>query len=135
MAWCEAVAAARVPVVAACTGHAVALGAGLLLAADLRVGASGPYKVGFNEVTIGLPLPATLVRLACTRLDPARRAEAVLLGRLWGPERAIEVGFLDEVHEPAVVVDHALARATELAETLDLDAYRATKAALHADVG
>src|SRR5262245_10448309 len=38
------------PVVIACTGHAVAMGALLLLSGDYRVGAAGPYKVTTNEV-------------------------------------------------------------------------------------
>ena len=41
------------PVVVACTGNAIAAGAGLLMAADWRVGARGEFKLGFNEVAIG----------------------------------------------------------------------------------
>src|SRR5579864_9251805 len=42
------------PVVGACTGHAFPAGAFLLMAADYRVGVEGPYKLGLNEVRIGL---------------------------------------------------------------------------------
>ena len=52
---------APVPVVASCTGHALAGGAILLLCADHRIGRSGPYKVGLNEVGIGMALPAFAV--------------------------------------------------------------------------
>src|SRR5258708_5344809 len=45
------------PVVIACTGHAFPAGAFLLMAADARVGADGPFKLGLNEVRIGLTLP------------------------------------------------------------------------------
>ena len=45
------------PVVAACTGHAIAAGSILLLCSDLRVGSEGDFKVGLPEVTIGMALP------------------------------------------------------------------------------
>src|SRR3954471_11940875 len=45
------------PVVTACTGHALAAGALVLLVSDVRVGAEGKYKIGLNEVAIGMGLP------------------------------------------------------------------------------
>ena len=56
------------PVVIACTGHALAMGAVLLLAPDLRLGARGAYKIGLNEVAIGMTLPGFAVELARERL-------------------------------------------------------------------
>ena len=46
-----------IPVVLGATGHALAMGAILLMAADVRIGADGPFKVGLPEVEIGMPLP------------------------------------------------------------------------------
>ena len=40
------------PVVTACSGHAYPMGAFLMLAADLRLGADGDYRIGMNEVAI-----------------------------------------------------------------------------------
>ena len=37
------------PVVAACTGHAIAMGALLLLASDTRIGVEGAFRLGLNE--------------------------------------------------------------------------------------
>ncbi|MCZ6459340.1 MAG: enoyl-CoA hydratase-related protein, partial [Gammaproteobacteria bacterium] len=37
------------PVVAACTGHAIAAGAFMLLASDTRIGVQGEFKIGLNE--------------------------------------------------------------------------------------
>jgi enoyl-CoA hydratase len=45
------------PVVTACPGHAYPMGAFLLLASDIRIGADGPYRIGLNEVAIGIPVP------------------------------------------------------------------------------
>ena len=52
------------PVVLASTGHALAMGAILLLAADVRIGGEGSYKIGLNEVAIGMPVPRFTVELA-----------------------------------------------------------------------
>lgn len=45
------------PIVVACTGHAIAMGSFLLMAADFRIGADGPFRIGMNEVSIGMTLP------------------------------------------------------------------------------
>ena len=59
------------PVVVACTGHAFPAGAFLLMAADTRLGADGPFRLGLNEVRIGLTLPWFAIVLARHRLTPA----------------------------------------------------------------
>jgi enoyl-CoA hydratase len=122
--------ASPVPVVVACTGHAVALGAVLLLSTDLRVGADGAFSVGLNEVAIGMPLPPMLVDLARDRINPARLTEAALLARMWTPQEAVGVGFLDEVVPADTVVDRAIDHAKELGGRLQIDAYQSTQASL-----
>jgi hypothetical protein len=59
------------PVVTACPGHAYPMGAFLLLASDVRIGADGPYRIGLNEVAIGIPVPTFGLELARDRLLPA----------------------------------------------------------------
>ena len=113
------------PVVAACTGHAYPMGAFLLLAADRRLGAEGPYRIGLNEVAIGLTLPWFAIEVARQRLAPAYLQRAVT-GDLYSPEEAVRAGFLDEIHAPGDVV----ARAGEVARglaVLPADQLRATK--------
>src|SRR5437868_13265301 len=46
----------EVPVVIACTGHAVAAGALLLLGADVRIGAQGAFRIGLIETQLGMVL-------------------------------------------------------------------------------
>ena len=113
------------PVVAACTGHAVAGGAAVLLACDGRVGLDGPFKIGFNEVAIGLPLPSLVTTLARERLDARRLFAATLGATIYDPAGACDVGFLDRV-----VGDDVVGVATEEARRLGAfpaDAYRLTK--------
>lgn len=121
-----------VPVVVACTGHAVALGAVLLLATDYRVGSDGDVAVGLNEVAIGMPMPALVVALAKERLNRARLTEAVLLARMWTTHEALGVGFLDEVVPADTVLATAVDRARDLGTRLQPDAYQETSRRLRA---
>jgi enoyl-CoA hydratase len=103
------------PVVCACTGHALAMGSLLLLAADVRIGASGDFKIGLNEVAIGMGLPIFAVELARYRLTPAG-FNAALLGDVFGPEGALTAGYLDRVAPADEVVAEASATAHRLGE-------------------
>lgn len=93
------------PVVAAATGHALAQGAILLLAADYRVGwqpteGKAP-KVGLNETEIGVPLPQYGVELARARMPPPLFTLSVAQATLYTPRTAIPVGFIDEAVDGA----------------------------------
>ena len=77
------------------SGHAVAMGALLLLACDTRLGAAGEFRIGLNEVAIGLGLPVFGVELARDRLDPRRFTEATVQAQLYDPDGAAEVGYFD----------------------------------------
>jgi enoyl-CoA hydratase len=125
---------AKVPVVAACTGHALAAGALVLLGCDVRIGADVPAKVGLNEVAIKMVLPDWAFTIAVERLSRRHLQRAVATARLTTPREAIEVGFIDEVVAADEVLDVAVARAAELAATLDLRAYSGTVRALRGSV-
>lgn len=115
------------PVALAVTGHALAMGAVLLMCADHRVGADGDYKVGLNEVRIGLPLPPFASTLARHRLSPLHQSAATGLATIYRPSDAVAVGFLDEV----VALDRVVERTVEVAQTwadeLDPGAFAATR--------
>lgn len=114
------------PIVLASSGHAVAAGAFLLLAADVRIGVDGPFRVGLNEVEIGLTMPLFVIELARRRLHPARLDEAILNAAIYEPRAAVEVGYLDRV----VDAGQLLASARETAErllALNSHAYTASK--------
>jgi len=120
---------ATIPVVIACTGHAVAAGALLLLAGDLRIGASGAFKIGLNETSIGLPLPVVALELARDRLASSELIRATLMGQLYGPEEAVRTGYLDAVVPPEDLLAEATREAAKLG-ALSGSAYAATKARL-----
>lgn len=85
------------PVLAACSGHAVAKGAFLLLAADYRIGVDGAFKIGLNEVAIGMTMHHGGVELARGRLAPVFFNRSVILAEMVSPKEAVTAGFLDKV--------------------------------------
>jgi enoyl-CoA hydratase len=114
------------PIVAACTGHAYPMGAFLLLGADIRLGAEGPYRIGLNEVAINIAVPSFGLELARQRLAPAYFQRTALTGEMFGPREAMTAGFLDRVEAPG----RLLAAADEVAEALtkiDLASHKLTK--------
>ena len=115
------------PVLVACTGHALAAGALMLLAADRRLCAEGPYKVGLNEVAIGLRLPIFAVELARERLSKRHFTAATTFARIYDPAGACAAGYGDDVLPEAELYDRALAEAAEAAK-LSADAFADTKA-------
>ena len=104
------------PVVAACTGHAIAMGVFILNACDTRVGAAGEYKIGANEAITGMNLPIFAMELARDRLSPQHLTRAMVQGFIYGPEGAVEAGYLDMLAEAEKVEATALGVAGQLAQ-------------------
>lgn len=120
------------PVVVAANGHAVAAGSFLLLAADARIGVDGPYRIGLNEVQIGLTVPSFAIALARQRLNPGHFDRAVVSGELYEPRAAVTAGYLDDVVAPGELAAAARATAERLA-ALNPAAHAATKLRARAD--
>ena len=57
------------PIIIACSGHAIAKGAFLLLSADYRIGVEGDFKIGLNEVMIGMTMHNAGIAIAKARLS------------------------------------------------------------------
>lgn len=120
------------PVMTVCTGHAYPMGAFLMLSADLRFAVAGDFRIGLNEVAIGIPLPQFAVELARHRLAPQAVAR-ISTGTMFGPDEAAAYGYVDCVADQQSLAEKVLASAIMLRD-LDNAAYRATKARLNAPV-
>jgi enoyl-CoA hydratase len=107
-------------------GHAVAMGVFLLLSADYRIGALGPYKITAHEVAIGLTMPRAAVEILRQRLPPAHFNRAAILAEVYQPADAVAAGFLDRVVEPGDVISAAMDVAAAMTQ-LDKAAHQATK--------
>jgi enoyl-CoA hydratase len=114
------------PVVIACSGHAVAAATFVALAADVRIGVEGPYRLGLNEVQIGLTVPWFAIELARQRLSPVHFDRAVVTAAMYTPSEAVDAGFLDRVVPPEELRDASLQAAETLAG-LNAAAHTATK--------
>jgi enoyl-CoA hydratase len=115
------------PVIVACPGHAIAAGSFVLLAADVRIGVEGPFKLGLNEVKIGLTVPWFAIELARGRLSPAHYNRAVITGATYSPAEGVTAGFLDQIVAPRELHDVSLETARALAAELNLPAHAASK--------
>jgi enoyl-CoA hydratase len=107
-----------IPIVLGVTGHALAMGGILTTCADYRVGADGPYKLGLNEVAIGMPVPQFAVDLCRDRIVKTWFTRCIQHAHICSPEEAVLAGFLDETVALAAVKERAIALATQLAETV-----------------
>jgi enoyl-CoA hydratase len=116
----------KVPLVIACTGHALAGGALVLLTGDVRIGAEGTFRIGLNEVSIGMPVPILAMELARDRVIKEELTNATLLAKIYDPATAAHVGYLDATAPVGEVVERAKAEAIRLAE-LPRQAFVGTK--------
>lgn len=114
------------PVVIACTGHALAMGVFLVASADYRIGAEGAYKIGANEVAIGMILPRAAIEICRARLAPAHFQRAVITAEIYTPAEAVTAGFLDRVVAEAELPAEAQAAAARLTK-LSMKAHAASK--------
>jgi Delta3-Delta2-enoyl-CoA isomerase len=104
----RALAWSPVPIAAALTGHAPAGGTVLALFCDYRIAAEGDWKIGLNEVQVGLPLPPVIYS-ALQRLVGARQAARLAIGGvLISPAEALSLGLVDETVPSEQVVERAV---------------------------
>ena len=114
------------PTVIACTGHAIAMGAILLMSADTRIGVEGDFKIGLNEVAIGMALPGFALDFARERLSKRHLIRATVEAEMYSPASAVDAGFLDRTASAEALLDTACAEAARLAK-LSSGAVRAVK--------
>ncbi len=103
------------PIVVGCTGHAIAAGAIALMTSDYRVGARGEFQIGMNETAIGMTLPDFAIEFARERLSKRHFDRSIVHAEMYGPEGAIDAGFLDRIVAPDEVVTEAFGEAVRLA--------------------
>lgn len=114
------------PIIAACSGHAVAKGAFLLLSSDYRIGVAGPFSIGLNEVQIGMTMHHVGIELSRDRLSKAAFQRSVINGEMFDPQGALDAGFLDRVVEPDALMATAREMASQLLK-INMQAHRQTK--------
>ena len=114
------------PIIVACPGHAVAKGAFLLLCSDYRIGIKGEFKLGLNEVAIGMVMHQAGIEMARGRMPINYFNRSVINAEMFNPEQAIEAGLLDRVVEPEQLMATAQQIATMM-KSLNMRAHHGTK--------
>ena len=121
------------PVVAAINGHAVAGGCILAACADRRIMARNAGRMGVTELLVGVPFPALAFEILRFAVPADNLAEFTYLGGTYPSDAALDRGWVNELAEPAELLDDALAVAQELAE-ISPAAFAQTKAQMRAPV-
>src|SRR2546423_14260947 len=114
------------PVIAACQGNAFPMGAFLVLSSDHRIAAEGNYRIGMNEVAIGLTVPRFAIEIARQRLTPAYFSRVVMTAEMFGPQEAVTAGFFDRV-VPTEALDKSAEEAAQALSTPNMAAHGATQ--------
>jgi enoyl-CoA hydratase len=114
------------PIIVACSGHAVAKGAFILLSADYRIGVEGPFSIGLNEVLIGMTMHNVGIELARDRLRKSAFQRSVINGEMFDPAGALKAGFLDKLVAPDALLATAQAVAQQM-KKINMTAHKNTK--------
>ena len=114
------------PIIVASTGHSLAKGAFLLLCADYRIGTEGAFKIGLNEVAIGMTMHNAGIAIAKARLAPVFFERSVNNSEIYAPKDALTAGFLDKVVTAEALLPTAIKVATLFSE-LNKKAHAQTK--------
>lgn len=129
----EALARSPIPVVAAFTGHSPAGGTVIGLYCDYRVMAEGDFRLGLNEVEVGLVIPPVIHRALVRLIGPYRAERHLVAGRMIPAHKALDIGLVDELRAPDDVVTRALEWCREHL-ALPRHAMLATRALCRADL-
>ena len=103
------------PVIAACTGHAIALGTFLLCCCDFRIGAKGDFMVGANEMRTNMVIPVPILELIRFRVSQRHKYRAILGAEMYSIEKAVDAGLMDQSVEQEKLMETAFLKAEDLA--------------------
>ncbi|MGB1247706.1 MAG: enoyl-CoA hydratase/isomerase family protein [Chitinophagales bacterium] len=96
------------PFVAAITGHSPAGGCVMAICADYRVMAEGKYKIGLNEIPVGIIMPEFIYQIYALLLGKSKAYQYILEGKLVDTATAKDVGMIDEIVAENEVLEVAL---------------------------
>ena len=114
------------PIIVLCSGHAIAKGAFLLLSSDYRIGVAGDFKIGLNEVMIGMTMHHAGIAIAKARLSEVYLNRSVNNAEIYNPKEAIKAGFLDVIVPEKELLSTAI-KVAEMFSKLNKKAHFETK--------
>lgn len=114
------------PIILACNGHAIAKGAFLLLSVDYRIGIEGDFKIGLNEVLIGMTMHNAGIAIAKARLSEVYMNRSLVNAEIFNPKDAIKAGFLDMIVPESHLMPTAI-KVAQMFSKLNKKAHAETK--------
>ncbi len=114
------------PILAACSGHGIALGTFLLCCCDYRIGVKGDFMIGANEMRTNMVIPIPILELISHRVSASHKYRAILGAEMYSIESGVEAGLIDEVVDPENLMETAMLKAKDLA-TMGHPSYTLTK--------
>ena len=102
------------PTVAAMNGHAFAGGAFLALSCDYRIMRADRGWFSVSEVDVGVPVPAPMMGILREKLPTNTARDALLTGKRYTADEAIEAGIADGKAMEQELLDQARALANQL---------------------
>jgi enoyl-CoA hydratase len=121
------------PIVAAVSGHSIALGLFVTCSADYRIAIDGKYVCQANEVRNNMDIPTQIMEILKARVNKKYFYPAVYHSDAYSVQESIEVGFIDEVVSEDQLMERVMEKAKELA-TLPHPFYANTKKTAQDDV-
>tara|TARA_Y100000389_G_scaffold42036_1_gene36769 strand:- start:2148 stop:2837 length:690 start_codon:yes stop_codon:yes gene_type:complete len=121
------------PIVAACSGHGIALGTFLLCCCDYRIGVKGDFLLGANEMKTNMVIPTPILELIKFRVAPSHKYKSILGAEMYPLEKAIDAGLMDQVVDSDKLMQVAMEKAKDLA-TMGHPSYTLTKALFIKDI-
>ena len=121
------------PIVAAVSGHSIALGLFVTCSADYRIAIDGKYVCQANEVRNNMDIPPQIMEILKARVNKKYFYPAVYHSDTYSVQDSIEVGYIDEVVSEDQFMERVMEKAKELA-TLPHPFYANTKKTAQDDV-
>ena len=103
------------PILAACSGHGIALGTFLLCCCDYRIGVKGDYMIGANEMRTNMVIPIPILELISHRVTASHKYRAILGAEMYSIQSGVEAGLIDEIVDSKDLMEVAMLKAKDLA--------------------
>jgi enoyl-CoA hydratase len=116
-----------IPIIAVCTGHAIAGGAMLAFACDRRYVVNGNYRIQVNEHAIGIPLPSWMLLIGKSAIPAGVQTEALLHAKSYTPREAHDAGIFHGLLDSGADIDASLNNAVNALMSLHMNAYSTSK--------
>jgi enoyl-CoA hydratase/carnithine racemase len=114
------------PLICSITGHSPAGGCVLAVTCDYRVMSEGNYRIGLNEIPVGIIVPGYLKEIYAIWVGQKNAFQFLMEGKLLLPEEAKAAGLVDEI-VPLEEVEGAAVRKLKHYLQYNQNAWRNTK--------